>query len=82
MWGDRIFHSCNLLHHLFINGQAASRIHNNSIISFKLCLFNSSFGNLYRIHIPILGVNRYSDLLSNNFQLIDGRRPVNVPGNQ
>ena len=78
MWGDGLLDGSDLLHHRLVNGQPARSIHNNCTESFEFGLFNGSLGDFYRIHVPLFGVDRYTNLFANHLELVDGCRTIDV----
>ena len=79
---DGSFDGRDFLHHLFIYGQTTRSIDDNRINMFVPCVLDGVFGNLYRIFVALFGVNLHTDLLTQDLQLFDGCRSIDVASNQ
>jgi len=66
------------LHHGLVDGQAARRIDDDDILVLALRLPDGIRGDLDGILAPVLAVHVDPDLSSQYFQLLHGRRTVNI----
>ena len=62
--------------------KAASRINKNNILLVCFCMFDRSFGDIYRILFISHGENFYSLFLTVYLQLCDRSRTIYVTGNE
>jgi len=72
----------DLVHELLVYCKTSGSIDDNYRVAFRLCLGDSMLGDLDRILYTFLRVNLYSDLLSENLQLVDRCRTEIVAGSE
>ncbi len=67
---------------MLVDGQTTGGIDNHHLVSHGLCMGYGFFGNPHRILAALFGKHLDPNLFAKHFQLIDGRRAVNVAGHQ
>ena len=82
MNGDVLFDLDQFLHHLFIDVQASCRIQNHHVVSVLRRMLHGCLRNVQRPVVCTHGKEIHILLLRVDFQLFNGRRAVNIAGNQ
>ena len=77
-----IFQIRNLCHHLFINSQTTGSINDNDIVTLSLSFLQSMVCNRKNIFILWFTINRHTNRLTNNLQLINSCRTIYVTSNE
>ena len=79
---DCLLQRLNLIHHLLIDGQTTSGIHDHHIVGLGFRLLNGVVGNLHHILILWLGIDRNTYTLTHHLQLFDSSRTIDVTGHE
>ena len=73
-------HGADFCHKLLIHSKAAGGIYDDHAEAFLLCPLNGALGNLHRVFLPFLRINRDVNSCSKNLQLLYGGRTEGVAG--
>ena len=72
----------NLLHHRLVHSQTTGRIDDNHIVGFLTCVLDSVLGDLDGVHVALLGVDLDTHLLTQDLELVDSSRTIDVTGHE
>ena len=82
VWIECILESSNLVHHLLVNSQTSGSIHDYDIIALGLSLLDGIICNLNYILVVGFGINRHTNGLTHDLQLLDSSRTIHVASHQ
>ena len=77
---DFFLEPCQFFHEFLIYLQAAGRIDYEHVAAFFLCLFTRCPRDIFGTFAVPVGVYRHVGGFTHDFELIYGRRPVNITG--
>ncbi len=72
----------NLLHHRLVHGQTTGRIDDNHVVGVLTCVLDSVLGDLDGVHVTLLGVDLDTHLLTQDLELVDSGRTIDVAGHE
>ena len=70
------------VHHLLVHGQTAGRIDDNHLTGVFFGVVHRMFGNFDRVFLVRLAIYLHAYLRAQGFELVDGRRPIDVASRQ
>ena len=79
---DGLLDGSYLVHHLLVHSKTAGGIDDNQRVIFLCSVCYGILSYLNRVLNPILCIDEYFCLASENFQLVNSRRPVHVSCHQ
>ena len=75
---DMLLQTADLVHHLLINSQSAGSIDDDYVVALGFSLLYGMVGNLVDIFVVRLAIHWNADTLTDDFQLVDGGRAIDV----
>ena len=79
---DRVAHAHELVHQLGVDVQAAGGVDDHDVAPLLARLPHAPLGDVDRVGVGALLVDRHAGLRADGLQLVDGRRAVDVAGHQ
>ena len=78
IWLSKCFNVTELIHEKFVNLQTTCRIDQNIVVMVSFCLLQTLANNLHCRNFSPKSKDRNINLLSQCFELVDGRRTIDV----